>query len=74
MALVNTAKVVTYASLGFIFLNHLSPIILAILGAFLGSYIGTKLRNNFNHERFMHLLKWFLTMLALQTIIRFSFF
>ena len=74
MVLVNFAKVATYATLGFLFWDYLSPIIFAISGAFFGSYIGTKLRGKVDPLRFLHLLKWLLTLLALQTLIRFSFF
>ena len=74
MGLVNLAKVVTYATIGFIFWDYLSTIIWAIGGAFLGSFIGTKLRGKFDHQRFINILKWILTLLALQTLIRFGFF
>jgi len=72
MVFVNATKVVTYAALGFVFIDYLNTIVFAIIGAFVGSYIGTKLRDKIDAQRFLHWLKWLLTLLALQTLVRFS--
>ncbi|WP_076414539.1 TSUP family transporter [Shewanella sp. UCD-KL12] len=73
MGMSNIAKVLTYAGLGFIFIDYLPQIVSAILGAALGSFIGTRLRGTIDNRKFMHLLKWLLTLLAIQTLVRFSF-
>jgi len=72
MGLSNLAKVITYLSLGFIFSDYLSIIIFAIIGASLGSYIGTKVRDKIDNQVLMKWLKWILTFMAIQTLIRFS--
>jgi len=74
LSFVNLAKVVTYAIFGFVFWDYIHSIIFAIIGAFIGSFIGTIIRKKVDPDRFLHLLKWLLTILALQTLIRFSFF
>lgn len=72
MSISNIAKIATYGGLGFVFYDYLGPILFAIAGATLGSFIGTHLRNKLDTHIFMNLLKWLLTLLALQTLIRFS--
>ncbi|BAJ03427.1 sulfite exporter TauE/SafE family protein [Shewanella violacea] len=73
MGLSNVSKVVTYAGMGFIFADFLPQILSAILGACLGSLIGTKLRGKIDNQKFMKGLKWILTLLAIQTLVRFSY-
>ena len=73
MGISNISKVLTYAGLGFIFFDYLPQIISAIIGASLGSLIGTRLRGRIDNQKFMAGLKWLLTLLALQTLVRFSY-
>ncbi|QFU24075.1 sulfite exporter TauE/SafE family protein [Shewanella eurypsychrophilus] len=73
MGISNISKVLTYAGLGFIFFDYLPQIISAIIGASLGSLIGTRLRERIDNQKFMAGLKWLLTLLALQTLVRFSY-
>ena len=68
MALTNLNKIIVYGFLGFHFSEYLDIMAITIIGATLGSFIGTKLRNKIPNKPFMRSLKWLITLMALYTL------
>ncbi|MCG3717472.1 sulfite exporter TauE/SafE family protein, partial [Aliarcobacter butzleri] len=62
-------KVVVFIYFGFVFFDYIWIIISMIIGAVVGSFVGTKLRNIIDGKRFTIILKVLLTILALNLII-----
>ena len=50
-------------------LNYWPHIVVLFLGAWLGTFLGTKILKRFSDERFKVMLKWVLTLLALRLIV-----
>ena len=69
MAFSHAAKVALFASLGFAYADYWEVLSWMIAGAILGSYVGTKIRTKIDNRRFLIILKWALTALALKMII-----
>ena len=68
MALSHSLKLLAYGIIGFRFLEYGGLLLLMISGAFIGSYIGTKLRGKLDQRRFATILKIVLTLLAFRMI------
>ncbi len=69
MSFTHAAKVALFASLGFAYADYWNILIWMIIGAILGSYVGTKIRAKIDNLHFLIILKWVLTVLALKMII-----
>jgi len=70
MAITNANKILIYGLLGFQFFEYLDIMAITIVGATLGSFIGTNLRDKIPNKPFMRGLKWLITFMALYTLIR----
>jgi len=68
MSITHLSKIVVFTYFGFIFFDYLWIIITMIVGAILGSFVGTKLRNLIDGKRFTVILKVLLTTLAIKII------
>ncbi|KLE05903.1 sulfite exporter TauE/SafE family protein [Aliarcobacter butzleri] len=69
MSITHFLKVVVFIYFGFVFFDYIWIIISMIIGAVVGSFVGTKLRNIIDGKRFTIILKILLTILALNLII-----
>lgn len=69
MTIVHTAKILVYISIGFAFLDYWRLLVMLVITATLGSWIGTKLRYKINVIWLKKLLPWLLTLLALKLIL-----
>lgn len=69
MTLSHGLKLLIFGLLGFHFRQYGILLIFMVSGAFIGSYLGTKLRDRFNENNFQLVLKLLLTLLAVKMII-----
>jgi len=69
MGLTNANKIFIYALIGFHYFDYLSVMVATILGAILGSFIGTKLRYKIPKNHFMSIIKVLITLMAMQILI-----
>ncbi len=68
MAFQHGIKVVAYLVAGVQLYAYLPHIVMLFAGAWLGTFLGTKILKRFSDERFKIMLKWVLTILALRLI------
>lgn len=68
-AITHFLKILVFIILGFSFFEHLNLVLFMIIGAVLGSYIGSKLRSYFDQEKLLFIMKIILTFLSIKTII-----
>ena len=69
MAFQHGIKVVAYLVAGVQLYAYLPHIVVLFVGAWVGTYIGTKVLKRFTDDRFRIMLKWVLTILALRLIL-----
>ncbi|WNC69524.1 sulfite exporter TauE/SafE family protein [Thalassotalea nanhaiensis] len=69
MGITNLNKVLVYSVIGFQFFEYWQLILAAVIGATIGSILGTYLRDKIPNQHFMNLLKLILTGLASYTTI-----
>jgi len=69
MAVQHGVKVVAYMVAGVQLYQYLPHVVVLFIGAWLGTFLGTHILNNFSDERFKLMLKWVLTILALRLIL-----
>ena len=69
MAFQHGIKVVAYLVAGVQLYEYLPHIVALFVGAWLGTFIGTKLLRKFTDDRFKTMLKWVLTILAIRLIL-----
>jgi uncharacterized membrane protein YfcA len=69
MSITHTLKVFVFMFFGFVFFDYLGVLLAMIIGAVLGSYTGTKLRDKINGRKFLTFLKIFLSILAIKAIV-----
>ena len=69
MAFQHGIKVVAYLVAGVQLYAYLPHIVVLFVGAWVGTYIGTKVLKRFTDDRFKIMLKWVLTILALRLIL-----
>lgn len=74
MSLTHLLKVFVFVFFGFVFFDYLSVIVALIIGAVLGSFIGTKLRHKIDGKKFTMILKILLSLLALKLIVEVLFY
>jgi uncharacterized membrane protein YfcA len=67
-SLTHILKVFTFIFLGFVFIDYIWVVIYMIMGAALGSYVGTLFRNKIDEKKFKNILKIVLTILAIKAI------
>lgn len=70
MAVMHAFKVLTYVAAGFAFWRYGGMMAMMLSGSVLGSYVGKHLRGRIGEERGVWLLKWTVTILAVQLIVR----
>lgn len=70
MSVMHASKVVAYIAAGFAFWRYGGLMAMMLSGSVLGSYLGKHLRGRVNEARGVWLLKWTVTLLALQLIGR----
>ena len=69
MSISHLAKILVFGLLGFQFIEHSSILLLMSSGAILGSFIGSKVRKRVDNEIYILMIKYLLSLLALQMII-----
>ena len=69
MSVVHFAKLLVYISMGFAFFEYWQLMLMMIVMATLGSWLGTKLRYKIKMSWLKAVLPWLLTLLALQLIV-----
>lgn len=68
MTVVHFAKILVYISMGFVFADYWQLLIMMVIMAALGSWIGTALRHKIKIDWLKKSLPWILTLLAVQLI------
>ena len=69
MSLSHILKVFVFMYFGFVFFDYIGIIIAMVIGAIVGSWVGTKLRNIIDGKKFTIILKVLLTTLAIKVIV-----
>ncbi len=69
MTIMHTLKIVVYVLTGFVFLAYWQVIVMMIISAIIGSWVGVKLRHRFAMRWLKQALPWLLTLIALKLII-----
>lgn len=70
MSVMHAVKVLTYMASGFAFWHYGGMMAMMLSGSVLGSFVGKHLRGKINEARGVWLLKWTVTVLAMQLIGR----
>lgn len=73
MTISHFAKIPVYLAVTNSLLSNVSLIIWMVVGAVLGSFLGTKIRVEANNELIIKAIKWLLTLLAIHMIYRVLF-
>lgn len=68
MTVVHSAKLLVYLSLGFAFTEYWQLLVMMVIMATVGSWLGTRLRQRISMLWLKKMLPWLLTMLALRLI------
>jgi uncharacterized membrane protein YfcA len=69
MSITHILKVFVFIYFGFVFFDYISVITALIIGAGLGSFVGTKLRHTVDGAKFTLILKMLLSLLAIKLIV-----
>mgnify|MGYP006285372013 CR=1 FL=1 len=69
MSISHILKVVVFIYFGFVFFDYIELLLVMIVGAILGSYVGTRLRDKVEGKRFVKILKVLLTLLVIKVIV-----
>lgn len=69
MAFQHGIKVVAYLVAGVQLHAYIPHVVVLFAGAWLGTFIGTKILKRFTDYQFKHMLKWVLTLLAVRLIV-----
>lgn len=69
MSITHTLKVIVFMFFGFVFFDYLGILVAMIIGAVVGSWTGTKLRDKIDGKKFIMILKVLLTALAIKLIV-----
>lgn len=69
MSITHILKVFVFIFFGFVFLDYLGILISMIIGAVLGSYVGTRYRDKIDGKKFLFALKLLLSALAIKLIL-----
>ncbi|MCX4027272.1 sulfite exporter TauE/SafE family protein [Endozoicomonas sp. SM1973] len=70
MAISHVFKVVVYGALGYSILGYWPLIIMLAIASVIGTYIGTKVRHKLSNKSFSSIVKWVLTLVAVNLIVQ----
>jgi uncharacterized protein len=70
MSITHILKVFVFMYFGFVFFDYIGVIVAMIIGAVVGSWTGTKLRDKIDGKKFFIILKVLLTALAINVIVK----
>jgi len=68
-SITHTLKVITFIFFGFVFFDYLGILVAMIIGAVIGSWTGTKLRDKIDGKKFILFLKVLLSLMAIKLIV-----
>lgn len=68
-AITHFLKILVFISFGFSFFEYGELVLFMIIGAIVGSYIGTRIRGFFNPKKLLFFMKIVLTILSIKTIV-----
>lgn len=68
ISIVHLIKLIMYVSMGFVFMDYWQVIVMMIIGAIIGSWVGTKLRHRMPMPWLKRILPWLLTIIAIKII------
>ncbi|WP_163831184.1 sulfite exporter TauE/SafE family protein [Spartinivicinus ruber] len=74
MSISHVFKLVVYGVLGYSILNYWFLIIALAIASIVGSYIGTKVRHKISNKNFSFIIKWVLSLVAINLIFQSLFF
>ncbi|WP_428025153.1 TSUP family transporter [Arcobacter sp.] len=69
MSITHTLKVFAFMFFGFVFFDYIGILVVMIIGAIVGSWTGTKLRDTIDGKKFIMFLKVLLSLLAIKVIV-----
>lgn len=69
MTVVHTAKLVVYLTMGFVFADYWQLLVMMVIMATIGSWLGTRLRHKIRLDWLKKILPYLLTLIALKLII-----
>lgn len=69
MSITHTLKVFAFMFFGFVFFDYIGVLTAMIIGAVIGSWAGTKLRDKIDGKKFMLVLKVLLSLMAIKLIV-----
>lgn len=69
MTVVHTAKLVVYLTMGFVFVDYWQLLVMMVIMATIGSWLGTRLRHKIRLDWLKKILPYLLTLIALKLII-----
>ncbi|WP_428025858.1 TSUP family transporter [Arcobacter sp.] len=69
MSITHTLKVFAFMFFGFVFFDYIGILVAMIIGAIVGSWTGTKLRDSIDGKKFIMFLKVLLSLLAIKVIV-----
>lgn len=69
MSITHMLKVFAFMIFGFVFFDYIGILTAMIIGAIIGSYAGTKLRDKIDGKKFMMVLKVLLSLMAIKLIV-----
>jgi len=69
MSITHTFKVFAFMFFGFVFFDYIGILVAMIIGAVIGSWTGTKLRDKIDGKKFIMFLKVLLSILAIKIIV-----
>ncbi|ADG92813.1 protein of unknown function DUF81 [Arcobacter nitrofigilis DSM 7299] len=69
MSITHILKVFAFMIFGFVFFDYIGILLAMIIGAIIGSWTGTKLRNVINGKKFIMIIKVLLSLLAIKVMI-----
>lgn len=72
-AITHALKIVVFIALGFVFFDYIELMLYMSLGAIVGSFFGTKIRNKISSDKLMMFMKILLSVLAIKSIVTFIF-
>ncbi len=69
MSITHLLKIFAFMIFGFVFFDYISILTFMIIGAVIGSWAGTKLRDKIDGKKFMMFLKILLSLMAIKLIV-----
>lgn len=69
MGLMNTLKVIVFVAAGFAYLQHSALILIMLVGALFGNLLGRVLRTRINEKIGVQVIRWVISVLAIQLIV-----